>query len=99
MVEALGFGYVAPDILLGLILIALMAATVTGWITDLIMGKMGLGVIGNTMLTLVGTVATVAAWNRVIGRVTASDPLVILTAIAIVVLVLLLLVASLKRLT
>ena len=99
MLETLGFGYIAPATLLGLLVVAAMGAVIMGWITNGVMGDMGLGAIGNTILTLAGTFATLAVWNRVIGRVTAYEPTLVVTTIGGVVIALLCLVALLKRFT
>lgn len=65
MLAAFGLQHASMDMLLSIVLFAVVASIITGWATDAVMNDAGFGVIGNSILSLLGAligVWTLATW-------------------------------------
>ena len=98
MLSALGFGYFSTDYVIVMLVLACVGASAMGWLTDMLMRDSGVGIVGNSMVTLGGMALTMMFWNSRIGPVTSSEPIVVIAVMAAVSVVLLMGVAILKGL-
>ena len=98
MLSAIGLGYFATDYVIIILMLACIGAAAMGWVTDMLMRNSGVGIIGNTLVTLGGMALTLMAWNSRIGPVTSAEPLAVIAVMAAASVLLLMGVALLKRL-
>jgi uncharacterized membrane protein YeaQ/YmgE (transglycosylase-associated protein family) len=97
ILQALGFGHVPNDLALAMLIVAVVTATLMGWISDAVMRETGFGVIGNSILTFIGGGATIALWNLHVQKLTASQPVYVVGAAATAAITLLMACAFLRR--
>ncbi len=97
MFRVLGLNGLPIEALLMILVMLVICGIVTGWITDVIMGQMGFGVIGNTILTIMGAVVGMTAWNAYIGPLRIYDASISIGIASASSVVILLLFATFKR--
>jgi hypothetical protein len=98
MLTAICLGYFSTDYVIILMVLACVGAAAMGWLTDMLMRDSGVGIIGNSLVTLGGMALTLMVWNSYVGQITSSEPLAIIAVMAAVSVLLLMGVALLKRL-
>ena len=67
MLQTIGLDAMSQTTLVVFAVAVAMGASLAGWLTDAIMGSKGYGVIGNTMLVMVGVASGLAATRRFVG--------------------------------
>lgn len=97
MIGMLGLSGFNQSDLMVIIAMITLACVVAGWISDAIMGDAGYGVVGNGILTVLGTVTGLAAWQHFVGSVTSATLPYVTTAAGFSVVAFLLLFALFKR--
>ncbi len=90
----LGLDQLPSDTLTGVLILLVLAAAAVGFLTDVILGALGFGIVGNGCLIFVGSLAGLAIWRHVMGALTQRDMLSIsvtvgLSAIGLLILILL----------
>jgi hypothetical protein len=93
----MGIGHLAGSgfyMFAGVVMVCIVAS---GWITETVMGQMGLGVMGNAILTLIGIGAALTLWNRYITPVQGTSIIYLSLFCFAVTLVLFLIVMAAKR--
>jgi hypothetical protein len=98
MLTALGLGYFSTDYVIIILVLACIGAAAMGWLTDMLMRDAGVGIIGNSLVTLGGMALTLIVWNNYVGQIASSEPLVLIAIMAAVSVLLLMGVALLKHL-
>lgn len=78
MAETLGFRNVSGDLVFAIVMLALIVSTLMGYVTDLVMRDIGLGVIGNGVLVFLGAGAVVVGWNAHVAPLASSDPVAVI---------------------
>jgi hypothetical protein len=98
MLTALGLGYYATDYVIIILMLACIGAAAMGWVTDMLMRDSGVGIIGNSLVTLGGMALTLMVWNSYVGQVTGTEPLLLIAVMVTVSVLLLMSVALVKHL-
>jgi len=63
MLRSLGFGFVSSEAITWAVMAIAFMSVLAAWIVDSIMRDSAFGVIGNTLLIFVGSVAALVGWN------------------------------------
>lgn len=64
MLQSLGFGSVSTDVLWAALLCLMVLALVVGFVSDSILGAVGFGLFGNSLLAFAGSLAALVALVR-----------------------------------
>ena len=73
MLQYLGFGSVSNDMLIGVVGIVFFFSVASGWLCDAVMRARGFGIAGNGVLVFLGSLVTLAAWQRFGSGATTAD--------------------------
>ena len=66
----------SSDMLIMLLGVVIILASITGFITDMVMGDKGFGVVGNGILAIFGAAIGVLVRNALLGQMEKSDLMV-----------------------
>jgi hypothetical protein len=78
MLQLIGLSHLSDKELLLLIFIAICCSLAIGWITDMIMRRIGFGIFGNAFICMFGILMGLAAYNRYYGRMTSPEPMIVM---------------------
>ncbi len=73
MAKLIGLSHLSDSEYWTLVLIAVILSLVVGYVTDMIMGRLGWGVFGNSFICMMGIVVGLFTYNRYYGRMTSPD--------------------------
>jgi uncharacterized membrane protein YeaQ/YmgE (transglycosylase-associated protein family) len=82
MSKLIGLTHLSDNEYYTLLLVAVIISLVVGYVTDMIMGRLGWGVFGNSFICMLGIVVGLYGYNRFYGRMSSPD-ITIVSAFAI----------------
>jgi uncharacterized membrane protein YeaQ/YmgE (transglycosylase-associated protein family) len=73
MLKILGLSHLSNNEFALLLLIAICASLLVGWLFDMIMQRLGFGLFGNAFICMLGIFVGVAAYQKFYGRMSSPD--------------------------
>ena len=97
MIKLVGLGHLSDKEIYLLLLVAVCASFLVGWVMEMIMGRIGFGIFGNAIVTFLGICVGLFVYNRYYGRLTSPDVMMVMGFVIVSVMLHLVVISILRR--